>query len=59
MAAMCRENALEDRDRKQEWLDQAEMWNQLAGAEIGHSFEERIKNASGELGSGPIKFLTG
>ncbi len=44
MAAMCRQRAQDDKERSEEWLAQAEMWNQLAGA-----FTETIANRSSDL----------
>jgi len=49
MAAMCRQRAQDDKERSEEWLAQAEMWNQLAGAAIGHPFTETIANRSSDL----------
>ena len=49
MASMCRQYALEYDARKQEWLEQAEMWNQLAGAEISKHFERSISNRLSDL----------
>jgi hypothetical protein len=46
MAMMCRQCALEDGERRQKWLAEAEKWNQRAGAVLGHSFEERFANRS-------------
>jgi hypothetical protein len=50
MAMLCRKRALEEKERSEEWLAQAEMWNQLAGAAIGHPCEEKIVNRSSEPG---------
>ena len=49
MAAMCRQRAQEDKERSEEWLAQAEMWNQLAGAAIGHPIIEGIANRPSDL----------
>jgi hypothetical protein len=40
MAAICRQRALEDTEKKNEWLAKAEMWHRLAGEAIGHSFKK-------------------
>jgi len=39
MALMCRQCALEDEERREQWLAEAERWNQLAGGAIGHPFK--------------------
>jgi hypothetical protein len=49
MAMMCRQCALEDGERKEEWLAEAEKWNQRAGAALGHPSEERIAYRSSDL----------
>jgi hypothetical protein len=49
MAAMCRQRAQENKERSEEWLAQAEMWNQLAGAAIGHPIIEGIANRPSDL----------
>jgi len=49
MALMCRPCALEDEEGKEQWLAEAERWNQLAGAAIGHPFEEGIANRSSDI----------
>ena len=49
MAMMCRQCALEDEERKAEWLAEAERGNQRAGAALGHPFEERIANRSSDV----------
>jgi hypothetical protein len=46
MATMCRQRAVENPERRGEWLAQAELWNQLAGAAIGHPFKEMIEVGS-------------
>jgi len=49
MASICRVRALEDKQRRTEWLGWAEVWNELADDAIGHPFEERIANRSSDL----------
>ena len=49
MASICRVRALEDKQRRTEWLGWAEVWNELADDAIGHPFEERIANRSSGL----------
>ena len=49
MATMCRQRAVENPERREEWLAQAELWNQLAGAVVGHPFKEMIEDRSSEL----------
>jgi len=49
MASICRGRALEDKERRSEWLGWAEVWNELAGDAIGHPFEERTANCSSDL----------
>ena len=49
MASICRVRALEDKQRRMEWLGWAEVWNELADDAIGHPFEERIANRSSDL----------
>ena len=46
MATMCRQRAVENPERREEWLAQAELWNQLAGATIGDPFKEMIEVGS-------------
>ena len=40
MVSICRVRALEDKERRAEWLAWAEEWNHLAGTSIGHPFKE-------------------
>jgi hypothetical protein len=40
MASICRARALEDRERREQWLSWAEIWNQLSGGQPGYSLEE-------------------
>ena len=49
MASICRVRALEDKQRRTEWLGWAEVWNELADDAIGHPFEEGIANRSSDL----------
>jgi|GEM_PF-5416378 len=49
MASICRVRALEDKQRRTEWLGWAEVWNELADDAIGHPFKERIANRSSDL----------
>jgi len=49
MAFICRGRALEDKERRSEWLGWAEVWNELADDAIGHPLEERIANRSSDL----------
>ena len=49
MASICGRRALEDKERRSEWLGWAEVWNELADDAIGSPFEERIANRSSEL----------
>ena len=49
MAFICRGRALEDKERRSEWLGWAEVWNELADDTIGHPLEERIANRSSDL----------
>jgi len=50
MVSICRTRALEDRERRAEWLDWAKVWNELADDAFGHPLEERIANRSSDLG---------
>ena len=49
MASICSGRALEDKERRSEWLGWAEVWNELACDAIDHPFEERIANRSSDL----------
>jgi hypothetical protein len=49
MASICSGRALEDKERRSEWLGWAEVWNELADDAIGHPFEEKIANRSSDL----------
>ena len=49
MAFICRGRALEDKERRSEWLGWAEVWNELADDAIGSPVEERIANCSSDL----------
>jgi hypothetical protein len=49
MASICRGRAVEDNERRSEWLEWAEVWNELADDAIGHPFEEGIVNRSSDL----------
>ena len=49
MASICSGRALEDKERRSEWLGWAEVWNELADDAIGHPLEERIANSSSDL----------
>jgi hypothetical protein len=49
MASLCGGRALEDRERRAQWLGWAEVWNELACEALGHPSEERIANCSSEL----------
>jgi hypothetical protein len=51
MAMMCRQCALEDEERKDAWLALAEMWNQRAGAALGHPIKEGIVTSSSDEAS--------
>jgi hypothetical protein len=46
MASICRGRALEDRERRAEWLSWEEGWNQLAAQALGYPLEERTANRS-------------
>jgi len=46
MAMMCRQCALEDEERKEKWLVEAEKWNQRAGAAIGSSHSSDLANSN-------------
>ena len=50
MVSICRTRALEDRERRAEWLDWAKVWNELADDAFGHPLEERIADRSSDLG---------
>jgi hypothetical protein len=49
MAMMCRQCALEDEERKDAWFALAEMWNQRAGAALGHPIKEGIVTSSSDV----------
>jgi hypothetical protein len=49
MASLCSGRALEDQERRAEWLGWAEVWNELAGDALGHPSEEGIANCSSDL----------
>jgi hypothetical protein len=49
MASLCSGRALEDEERRAEWLGWAEVWNELAGDALAHPFEEGIANRSSDL----------
>jgi hypothetical protein len=51
MASMCRQCALEDEERKELWLAEAEKWNQRAGRAIGYSFKSRAEVTNGTPGA--------
>jgi len=42
MVSICRMRAIEDRARRTEWLEWAEVWNELADDAIGLPSEEGI-----------------
>jgi hypothetical protein len=48
MASICRVRALEDKERRAEWLTWAEAWNQLAGQALGHPVEGTIATCSSD-----------
>ena len=50
MVSICRMCAIEDRTRRTEWLEWAEVWNELADDAIGLPSEEGIANRSSDLG---------
>ena len=50
MVSICRIRALEDRERRAEWLDWAKVWNELAADAFGHPLEERIATRSSDMG---------
>ena len=45
MAMMCRQCALEDEERKEQWLAEAEKWNQRAGVAIASSRSSDLANS--------------
>jgi hypothetical protein len=49
MASLCGGRALEDRERRAEWLGWAQVWNELASDALGHPSEEGIANRSSDL----------
>jgi len=49
MVSICRTRAIEDKARRTEWLEWAEVWNELANDAIGQPLEERIANRSSDL----------
>ena len=49
MVSICRTRAIEDKARRTEWLEWAEVWNELADDAIGHPLEEGIANRSSDL----------
>jgi hypothetical protein len=49
MVSICRMRAIEDKARRTEWLDWAEVWNELAEDAIGRPFEERVASRSSDL----------
>jgi hypothetical protein len=49
MASICSGRALEDKERRSEWLGWAEVWNELAEDAIYHPFEERNATAQDTL----------
>ena len=49
MVSICRARAIEDKARRTEWLEWAEVWNELANDAIGQPLEERIANRSSDL----------
>jgi hypothetical protein len=46
MAMMCRQCALEDEERKEQWLAEAEKWNQRASATIASSRSSDLANSN-------------
>jgi hypothetical protein len=40
MASLCRGRALEDAERRAQWLGWAEVWNELACDALAHPFAE-------------------
>jgi hypothetical protein len=40
MVSICRTRALEDTERRAQWLDWAKVWNELADEAIGHPLKE-------------------
>jgi hypothetical protein len=40
MASICRARAFEDKERREEWLSWAEIWNQLPGEGLRYPLEE-------------------
>jgi hypothetical protein len=49
MVSICRMRAIEDTQRRSEWLEWSEVWNELADDAIGRPLEERIANRSSDL----------
>jgi len=49
MVSICRTRAIEDKARRTEWLDWAEVWSELAEEAIGRPFEERVASRSSDL----------
>jgi hypothetical protein len=45
MASICSGRALEDKERRSEWLGWAEVWNELASEELGHPIKAEIATA--------------
>jgi hypothetical protein len=49
MASICRVRALEDKERRAEWLTWADAWNQLAGqALVGNPVEGTVATRSSD-----------
>jgi len=55
MVSICRTRAIEDKARRTEWLEWAEVWNELANDAIGQPLEERIANRSSDLAESNIE----
>ena len=49
MVSICRMRAIEDKERRSEWLGWAELWNELADDAIGHPLKKELRTAQVDL----------